>query len=118
MYILNRKIEGVHSPTIKWRPSTAVNSSASAGLGSHHIALNSMPEQRRKVLNALLAVGSEASVEQLLKRVRMSRPTLLEYMEEIGHLRVCSFYKGNNESGGCLSLNEDFLFLLPSYDIE
>ena len=77
-----------------------------------------MPEQRRKVLNALLAVGSEASVEQLLKRVRMSRPTLLEYMEEIGHLRFCSFYKGNNESGGCLSLNEDFLFLLPSYDIE
>jgi hypothetical protein len=44
----------------------------------------------------------------------MSRPKLLEYMEEIGHLGVCTFYKGNNESGSCLSLNEDFLFLLPA----
>ena len=83
-----------------------------------HIALSSMPEQRRKVLNVLLAIGSEASIEQLLERVKMSRPTLLEYMEEIGHLGVCSFYKGNHESGSCLSLNEDFLFLFPSYDIE
>ena len=83
-----------------------------------HIALSSMPEQRRKVLNALLEVGSEVGTEQLLERVKMSRPTLLEYMEEIGHLGVCSFYKGNHEAGGYLTLNKDFLFLLPHYDIE
>jgi len=83
-----------------------------------HIALSSMPEQRRKVLNALLEVGSEASTKQLLEKVKMSKPTLLEYMEEIGHLGVCSFLKGSNDETSYLSLNKDFLFLLPHYDIE
>ena len=82
------------------------------------IALSSMPEQRRKVLKALLEVGSEASTLDLLERVKMSRPTLLEYMEEIGHLGVCSFLKGSNQETAYLSLNKDFLFLLPHYDIE
>ncbi len=82
-----------------------------------HIALSSMPEQRRKVLNALLEVGSEASTQDLLERVKMSKPTLLEYMEEIGHLGVCSFLKGSNDETSYLSLNKDFLFLLPNYDI-
>jgi len=83
-----------------------------------HIALSSMPEQRRKVLNALLEVGSEASTQDLLEKVKMSKPTLLEYMEEIGHLGVCSFLKGSNQETAYLSLNKDFLFLLPHYDIE
>jgi len=82
-----------------------------------HIALSSMPEQRRKVLKALLEVGSEASTQDLLERVKMSKPTLLEYMEEIGHLGVCSFLKGSNDESSYLSLNKDFLFLLPHYDI-
>ena len=77
-----------------------------------------MPEQRRKVLKALLEVGSEANTQQLLERVRMSKPTLLEYMEELGHLGVCSFLKGSNRETADLSLNKDFLFLLPQYDIE
>jgi len=83
-----------------------------------HIALSSMPEQRRKVLKALLEVGSEASTRDLLEKVKMSKPTLLEYMEEIGHLGVCSFLKGSNDETSYLSLNEKFLFLLPHYDIE
>ncbi|MEE8114690.1 MAG: hypothetical protein V3T23_10075 [Nitrososphaerales archaeon] len=83
-----------------------------------HIALSSMPEQRRKVLKALLEVGSEASTRDLLERVKMSRPTLLEYMEEIGHLGVCSFLRGSNDETSYLSLDKDFLFLLPQYDIE
>ena len=83
-----------------------------------HIALSSMPEQRRKVLKALLEVGSEASTQDLLERVKMSKPTLLEYMEEIGHLGVCSFLRGSNDETSYLSLNKDFLFLLPHYDIE
>ena len=82
-----------------------------------HIALSSMPEQRRKVLKALLEVGSEASTQDLLEKVKMSKPTLLEYMEEIGHLGVCSFRKGSFDEGSYLSLNEKFLFLLPHYDI-
>ncbi len=77
-----------------------------------------MPEQRRKVLKALLEVGSEASAQQLLEKVKMSKPTLLEYMKEIGHLGVCSFLRGSNEETAYLSLNKDFLFLLPQYDIE
>jgi len=82
------------------------------------IALSSMPEQRRKILKALLEVGSEASTQDLLERVKMSKPTLLEYMEEIVHLGVCSFLRGSNEETAYLSLNKDFLFLLPHYDIE
>ena len=82
-----------------------------------HIALSSMPEQRRKILKALLEVGSEASTQDLLERVMMSKPTLLEYMDEIGHLGVCSFLKGSNDGTSYLSLNKDFLFLLPHYDI-
>jgi len=82
-----------------------------------HIALSSMPEQRRKVLKALLEIGSEASTKQLMERVKMSKPTLLEYMEEIGHLGVCSFLRGSNDETSYLTLNKDFLFLLPHYDI-
>ena len=82
-----------------------------------HLALSSMPEQRRKVLKALLEVGSEASTQDLLEKVKMSKPTLLEYMEEIGHLGVCSFFKGGNDETSYLSINEKFLFLLPDYDI-
>jgi len=82
-----------------------------------HIALSSMPEQRRKVLKALLEVGSEASTQDLLGKVKMSKPTLLEYMEEISHLGVCSFLKGSNDGTSYVSLNKDFLFLLPHYDI-
>jgi len=38
-------------------------------------------------------------------------------MKEIGHLGVCSFLKGSNDETSYLSLNKDFLFLLPHYDI-
>ncbi|MDA2924123.1 hypothetical protein MYX65_05615 [Acidobacteria bacterium AH-259-L09] len=78
-----------------------------------HIALSSMPEQRRKILKTLLEVGDEASTQDLLEKVDMSRPTLLGYMEEIGHLGVCSFHKGSHDSVSYLSLNEEFCFLLP-----
>ncbi len=83
-----------------------------------HIALSSMPEQRRKDLKALLEIGTEASVTDLQERVKMSKPTLLEYMEEIGHLGVCSFHLGSYEAVSYLSLNKEFHFLLPNFDME
>jgi len=76
-----------------------------------------MPEQRRKILKALLEVGEEASTQDLLEKVKMSKPTLLEYMEEIGHLGVCSFHKGSFDEGSYLALDEKLCFLLSQYDI-
>ena len=48
----------------------------------------------------------------------MSKPTLLEYLEEIGHLGVCSFHKGSFDEGSYLSLDEEFPFLLLGYGKE
>ena len=70
------------------------------------------------IARALLEVGSEASTQNLLEEVKMSQPTLLGCMEEIGNLGVCSFLKGSNEETAYLLLNKDLWFLLPDYHIE
>ena len=73
-----------------------------------HIAYSSMPEQRRLVFQALVESGGEMTTDEVIKRTKMSRPTALHYMEELGHLGVVSFERG---SPSVISLNPQFNWL-------
>jgi len=63
-----------------------------------HIAYSSMPEQRRLVFHALVENGGEMNVNEVINKTKMSRPTALNYMEELGHLGVVSFERGSPSS--------------------
>ena len=67
-----------------------------------------MPEQRRLVFQALVESGGEMTTDEVIKRTKMSRPTALHYMEELGHLGVVSFERG---SPSVISLNPQFDWL-------
>jgi len=74
-----------------------------------HIAYSSMPEQRRLVFHALVENGGEMNVNEVIERTKMSRPTALHYMEELGHLGVVSFERGSPSS---ITLNPQFDWLI------
>ncbi len=74
-----------------------------------HIAYSSMPEQRRLVFQALVESGGEVTSSEVIKNTKMSRPTALHYMEELGHLGVVSFERGSPSS---ITLNPQFNWLI------
>ena len=79
-----------------------------------HIAYSSMPEQRRLVFHALVENGGQMNVNEAIKSTEMSRPTALHYMEELGHLGVVSFERGDSSTPSVISLESDFSWLIES----
>ncbi len=79
-----------------------------------HIAYSSMPEQRRLVFHALVENGGEMNTNEVIERTKMSRPTALNYMEELGHLGVVSFERGDSSTPSVISLESDFSWLIES----
>ena len=77
-----------------------------------HIAYSSMPEQRRLVFQALVEGGGEMTTDEVIKHTKMSRPTALHYMEELGHLGVVSFERGDSSTPSVISLKSDFSWLI------
>ena len=77
-----------------------------------HIAYSSMPEQRRLVFQALVESGGEMTTDEVIKNTKMSRPTALYYMEELGHLGVVSFQRGDTSTPSVISLKSDFSWLI------
>jgi len=77
-----------------------------------HIAYSSMPEQRRLVFQALVESGGEMTTDEVIKHTKMSRPTALHYMEELGHLGVVSFERGDSSTPSVISLKSDFSWLI------
>ena len=49
------------------------------------------------------------TTDEVIKRTKMSRPTALHYMEELGHLGVVSFERG---LPSVISLNPQFDWLI------
>jgi hypothetical protein len=74
-----------------------------------HIAYSSMPEQRRLVFQALVESGGEMTSSEVCSQTKMSKPTALHYMEELGHLGVVSFKPGSPSS---ITLNPQFNWLI------
>ena len=74
-----------------------------------HIAYSSMPEQRRLVFQALVESGGEMTSSEVCSQTKMSKPTALHYMEELGHLGVVSF---KPRSPSSITLNPQFNWLI------
>jgi len=74
-----------------------------------HIAYSSMPEQRRLVFQALVESGGEVTASEVCSQTKVSRPTALHYMEELGHLGVVSVKYGISTS---INLNPEFNWLI------
>ena len=77
-----------------------------------HIAYSSMPEQRRLVFQALVESGGEMDTNEVIEKTKMSRPTALHYMEELGHLGVVSLEGGGSSTPSVISLKSDFSWLV------
>jgi len=74
-----------------------------------HIAYSSMPEQRRLVFQALVRSGGVMDTNEVIQKTKMSRPTALHYMEELGHLGVVRI---KSESPKSITLNPQFSWLI------
>ena len=77
-----------------------------------HIAYSSKPEQRRLVFQALIEGGGEMTTDEVIKRTKMSRPTALHYMEELGHLGVVGLERGDSSKASVISLKSEFSWLI------
>ncbi len=77
-----------------------------------HIAYSSMPEQRRLVFQALVESGGEMNTNEVIEKTKMSRPTALNYMEELGHLGVVSLKESKYKDPVSITLNSQFNWLI------
>ena len=77
-----------------------------------HIAYSSMPEKRRLVFQALVESGGEMNTNEVIEKTKMSRPTALNYMEELSHLGVVSLKEGAYKEPVMITLNPQFHWLI------
>ena len=78
-----------------------------------HIAFSCIPENRRKILHALLAAGSSLTTPEATKCLRASKPTALDYMRVLAATGIVSLTEGDQKTStpAEITLAEDWKWL-------
>jgi len=64
------------------------------------------------VFQALVGSGGEMDTNEVIEKTKMSRPTALHYMEELGHLGVVSLKESKYKDPVSITLNSQFNWLI------
>jgi hypothetical protein len=76
-----------------------------------HIAISSIPVNRRRVLKALIANGNSVDSGGLEKALRLSRPTVRKYMQELAATGIVNFQKGTGQQPDSISFADVWKWL-------
>ena len=78
-----------------------------------HIAFSTIPEKRRRLLQALLLKGRSLSSTDAATALRTSKPTALEWMEELTATGIVKINRGNSAVPCTITLADEWLWLIP-----
>jgi hypothetical protein len=79
-----------------------------------HIAFSTLPENRRKLLKALLLSGGRITSTDVATALRISRPTALDWMKELGATGLVEYEPGDSQNSkpAAIELAEKWQWLL------
>lgn len=63
-----------------------------------HVALSSLPQKRRKLLQRVLSAGGRLTSTAFAASANISKPTAQERMKELAATEICSFKAGNQQT--------------------
>jgi hypothetical protein len=81
-----------------------------------HVALSSLPQKRRNLLQRVLAAGGRLTSTAFATSANISKPTALERMKELAATGICSLKGGNQQAStpAAVSLTDGWKWLLPT----
>ena len=79
-----------------------------------HVALSSLPQKRRNLLQLVLSAGGEITSTVFAKSANISKPTALERMKELAATGICMLKAGNQQTStaATITLAEEWRWLL------